>query len=185
MDLPNYDPSTPDLVVDSEHYFLFVLKMIPENGLNAVSGISAAIMATDGAGKTGALNFNFNDGETICAFRRGSLAYTLFYLNGSKGTPDGYAAEASQYLTATQGSWVMITDYQLVVLTRNAAPAVIHDVRVYCPGDFNENGQVATADLEKFAESYGQGKTWDLDFDGDADGSDLSTLVRVYGNACP
>jgi len=25
----------------------------------------------------------------------------------------------------------------------------------------------------------------DLDFDGDVDGGDFFTLVRVYGNACP
>ena len=183
-DLPACDPSDPKMVVDSELYFLFVLKMIEENGWNAVRGISAAITAMVTAGETGAINFILSDGETIWAFRRGSSAYTLYYRNGSMGTPDRYAAVASQYPTATQGSWVMITDYQLVVLTRNAAPAVIHDVRVYCPGDFNEDRQVETADLEEFAESYGREGAGDLDFDGDVDGSDLSTLVRVYGNAC-
>ena len=37
--IPACDPSNPSLVVDTELYFLFVLKTIEENGWNAVGGI--------------------------------------------------------------------------------------------------------------------------------------------------
>jgi hypothetical protein len=184
-DIPACDPSNPNLVVDSELYFLFVLKKIEENGWNVVSGISEAISAMVGAGETGAINFIMSDGDSVWAFRRGSSSYTLYYLNAGVGTADGYAAVASQYPSSSQDSWVMITDYQLVILTRNAAPVVINDVRDYCPGDINGDRQVNVEDLAALAEDFGGSGNGDLDFDGDADGADLAAMAASYGNVCP
>jgi predicted glutamine amidotransferase len=186
--IANCDPSNPNMVVDSELYFLFVLKKIEENGWNAVNGITEAISAMIEAGaNTSAINFLMSDGDTLWAFRKGGSGYTLYYLNGTADPVNGYVAVASQTPSAPApaGNWVMITDHQLVIMTRSAAPVVITDVRTYCPGDINHDEQSDTADLEEFAEYFAQSGGGDLDFDGDVDGTDLATLARVYGRACP
>jgi hypothetical protein len=184
-DVPSCDPSNPNLVVDTELYFLFVLKKIEKNGWNAVNGIVEAVKAMVDDGETGAMNFIMSDGETVWAFRKGGSSYTLYYLNAGVGTANGYAAVASQYPSSSQGSWVMITDFHLVVMTRNAAPVVINDVRTYCPGDINKNGQANAADLEAFALNFGGSGSGDLNFNGVVDGSDLAALAVVYGKTCP
>jgi hypothetical protein len=182
--IPACDPSNPSLVVDSELYFLFVLKKIEENGWNTVNGIAEAIKEMVAAGEiTNAINFIMSDGELLYVFRRGiDPPYTLYYLHDSA---NGYSAAASEYPASSQGSWIYINNYQLVVLTRNAAPVVINDVRTYCPGDMNEDRQVNAADLEVFAENFGRNGNGDLDFDGDLDGADLTSLAGSYGNVCP
>jgi Glutamine amidotransferases class-II len=183
--IPACDPSNPDLVVDTELYFLFVLKKIEENGWNAVGGISKAIKAMVDAGETGAMNFIMSDGEMTWAFRRGDSFHTLYYLDGSADPLNGYTAVASQYPTSTQGSWVTITNDQLIVLAPGASPLGISDAMNYCPGDINEDGQVNAADLTVFAENFGLSGDGDLDFDGDVDGADLAALAGSYGKACP
>jgi hypothetical protein len=183
--IPACDPSNPGLVVDTELYFLFVLKKIEENGWNAVNGISKAIKAMLDAGETGAMNFIMSDGEMAWAFRRGDSSYTLYYLDASADPLNGYSAVASQYPTSTQGSWVTITNYQLIALAPGASPLVINDVRTYCPGDINKDRQVNTTDLATLAGNFGRSGNGDLDFDGDVDGSDVAALVWSYGNTCP
>ena len=175
-------PACASGVVDSELYFLFVLKKIEEYGWNVVNGSAAAIRAMVAAGETGAINFILSNGETLWAFRKGTSSHTLNYLHDSA---NGYSAVASQYPSAARASWVSMNNYQLVILTRNDAPVVSTDVRTYCPGDIDKDGLANGADLAAFAGNFGRTGGGDLDFDGDVDGSDLAALVAVYGQPCP
>jgi hypothetical protein len=183
--IPACDPSNPGLVVDTELYFLFVLKKIEENGWNAVGGISRAIVAMMQAGESGAMNFIMSDGEMVWAFRRGDASHTLYYLDASSDPLKGYTAVASQYPAATQGSWVTITDYQLIVLPPGASPAIVNDVRASCIGDMNGDRQVDATDLASLAGNFGRIGDGDLDFDRDVDGADVAALIASYGKACP
>jgi len=110
-----------DVVVDSELYFLLILKQIEDNGWNEVNGIVEAIRELRDAGETGALNFIMSDGFTLWAFRRG---HTLDYLYDSDPL-NGYSAVASQYPSSTRGDWIAVTDYKLIILTGDAEPVSI------------------------------------------------------------
>ncbi|MGV8141081.1 MAG: DUF2341 domain-containing protein, partial [Candidatus Woesearchaeota archaeon] len=115
------DPSS-SLVVDSELYFLYVLKMIEENGGNAIIGITTAVKNMQANGITGAANFIMTDGETIYGFRNGNdLAYTY-------NATGGYSVVASQ---ATSGTWTTMSNFQLVILKDGQTPVLINDVRTY------------------------------------------------------
>jgi predicted glutamine amidotransferase len=116
---------------DSEVYFLLLLKNIEENNWNVTNGIVAAInqLVTAG-GDTSGLNFVLSDGTNMWAFRRHSLTtHTLYYLYDSVS---GYTAVASQYPSSTQGNWVTINDYELVIIKPNKAPTIIN-VLEYIP----------------------------------------------------
>lgn len=175
-------PACESGVVDSELYFLFLLKKIEEMGWNVVNGATEAINEMIEANESGAINFILSDGETIWAFRRGTSSHTLYHLYDAA---NGYSAVTSQYPSAAQGNWIAMANYQLIVLTRNAAPAVIDDVRSYCPGDLNNDGQVDGMDLAALTEDFGGGGIGDLDFDGDMDGADLAAMATRYWSVCP
>jgi predicted glutamine amidotransferase len=176
-------PACASGVVDSELYFLFVMKKIEEYGWNVVNGSTAAINAMIAAGETGAINFILSNGEKIWAFRKGN---TLSYLDASADPVNGYTAVASQPPTATQGSWVTMTDNQLIVLAPGASPLIISNVRNFCPGDISGGDkQVNTSDLAILAGNFGLSGSGDLDFDGDVDGADVAAMVAAYGKACP
>ena len=117
-------------MVDTELYFLFVLKKIEENGWNAVNGIVEAVTAMIGDGETGAMNFIMSDGETLWAFRKGN---TLYYLDATANPANGYAAVASAVPAPSRATGIDITTIELVVLTRNAAPVVINNVTNLLP----------------------------------------------------
>jgi glutamine amidotransferase class II-like protein/putative metal-binding protein len=121
-DIPACNPENPDLVVDSELYFLFVLKKIEENGWHAVNGIVEAVTSMIDAGEGGGINFIMSDGTTVWGFRKGN---TLSY---SYDAANGYSAVASQPTSSDGAGWTTMIDYQLVVLTAGSAPLVM-DVR--------------------------------------------------------
>lgn len=178
-------PACASSPVGSEIYFLYLLKNIEENGWNAVNGIAAAVRAMI-ANSTGSINFIMSNGETVWAFRRGvDTGHGLYYLDMSAYGAYGYAAVASQPPSASQGSWIEMSEYQLIVLHPGAAPKVINNVTQYCPGNFNGDGQVDAEDLMELAGNFGHIGDGDLDFEGDVDGSDLAALVAVYGQTCP
>jgi len=115
---------------DSEVFFLLLLKHIEENGWHISNGLVEAINELIDAGEDGGLNFILSDGVKMWAFRRQSAPHhTLYYLyNGSTR----YAAVASEYPSASQGNWVAIDDYELVVFTSGKEPEII-DVTNYDP----------------------------------------------------
>ena len=115
------DPSASQ-VLDSELYFLYLLKKIEESAWNTVDGIVAAVNELMSYGENG-LNFILSDGDTIWAFRKAEFAnQTLYYLHD----PDlDYSAVASQYPTQTQNNWVAIGDETLVILTADKSPVIV------------------------------------------------------------
>ena len=147
-------PECEDGVVDSELYFLYLLKRIEENSWNVSNGIVAAVNEIVAAGETGGMNFVLSDGFRIWAFRRGQLSsHTLYYLHDSTL---GYAATASQYPTAAQGNWVAMNNYELVELSGTDAP-VVYNVTSYATEllvDSDFNGSLDDEDLR--ANSTGQ-----------------------------
>jgi hypothetical protein len=180
--IPSCNPTNPNLVVDSELYFLFILKNIGANGWNAVSGITKATTEMFNYADSSAMNFIMSDGELLYVFRKGTdPPYTLYYLYDSE---NGYSAAASEYPNSSMG-WNYINNYQLVVLPPGAVPTVVNDVRTFCAGDINEDKNVDTTDLVALAGHFGHSGNGDLDFDGDVDGADVATMIAAYGKACP
>jgi len=141
---------------DSEVYFLLLLKHIEENSWHAENGIVSALTELINAGETGGLNFVLSDGNTVWAFRRHQLSHhTLYYLYDDV---QGYSAVASDYPSATQGSWIAMDDYDLVVLTSDSTPVVI-DILEYNPETELENFplliDITDADLAAKAQEDG------------------------------
>jgi predicted glutamine amidotransferase len=131
--IPACDPSDTSQVIDSELYFLLLLKHIEENGWNATLGIRGALVELLYVEPAAALNFVMSDGQDLWAFCKG---HSLFYLSDSTAN---FKAVASLYTTYEQ-DWQSISDYQLLVL-HAAGPTEIIDLRAYlppvvnCPGD--------------------------------------------------
>ncbi|MFZ0451120.1 MAG: class II glutamine amidotransferase [Desulfatiglandaceae bacterium] len=131
--LPECNPKDPDLVVDTELYFLFVLKKIEENNWDAVNGIVEAVASMVAAGEGGGMNFIMSDGITVWGFKKGnSLSYSYDAI-------DGYSAVASQPPSSDGAGWTSMNDYELVVLTAGSAPLVM-DVRDGCEPEICDNG---------------------------------------------
>ncbi|MCP4263658.1 MAG: hypothetical protein GY774_40045, partial [Planctomycetes bacterium] len=156
-DIPECDPSNPDLIVDSELYFLFLLQKIEENNWNVIRGIVEALNLMIDDGETGAMNFILSDGQNIWAFRKGTSSHPLYYIYDEI---QGYAAAASQYPSSSQGNWIQMTNYQLVVLASGSTPEVIDDVTRYTDDEllvdpyFNDSAD--SADLR----ADGAGQDW-------------------------
>ncbi|MBE3137904.1 MAG: DUF2341 domain-containing protein, partial [Thermoplasmata archaeon] len=113
-------------VIDSDLYMLYVLKCIEDNGGDALAGITIALTTILQTNPTGAANFLFTDGTTMWAFCKGrTLCYE--YQEGS------YTAIASQHPGSTQGSWVSLSDYNLIIVTVDNPPTIITDITDYVP----------------------------------------------------
>ncbi|MCD6569367.1 MAG: class II glutamine amidotransferase [Deltaproteobacteria bacterium] len=116
-------------IVDSELYFLHILKNIEENNGDIIKGIIAAIVEIVKDGEHGGMNFILSDGKTMWAFRKGGLIlhHKLYYLHDSE---KGYSAVATQYPSSSQDNWIAMDNYELVVLRGNSAPVVVQDDRL-------------------------------------------------------
>jgi len=127
-------PECASGVVDSELYFIFVMKNIEENNWNVENGIVAAVNAMFDAGETGGMNFILSNGMKIWGFRRGSSSsHTLYYIHDN--TTDRYAAVASEP-PSSPSSWTALNNYEFVVLTRNNDPVVFNVT------DYNETKEL-------------------------------------------
>ncbi|MFZ0451122.1 MAG: M14-type cytosolic carboxypeptidase [Desulfatiglandaceae bacterium] len=114
-DIPACDPNIPDKVVDSELYFLLVLKNIEEKGWDVEKGIVETVFQMIGVS---AANFIMTDGTTIWAYRNGhDLAF--FYDAGT-----GVSAVASQPPEDT--GWTIMKDKELVILKPGEAPKLFN-----------------------------------------------------------
>ncbi len=149
--IPACDPSDLSLVVDTELYFLFVLKKVEENGWLAVNGIVEAVTEMMAAGATGAMNFIMSDGYTNWGFRKG---YRLEYLDESS---NGYSAVASQRPGST-GNWHVMSDYELVVLTHDS-PSLIMDVR-NLPQNYLADAGFNNSSVDVDLRTEGPGPDW-------------------------
>lgn len=132
--IPECDPADTSLIVDSELYFLYLLKNIEENNWNIINGVIGAIteLASNDASST--LNFILSDGYNIWAFRKGA---SLYYLNDSL---NNYCAVATIYPSGQQGNWQLLNNYELVSLSADETPTLISPL--YVPGDVNGDNYV-------------------------------------------
>lgn len=114
-----------DKVVDSEMYFLFLLKNIEEQGGDVGQGIISAVSRMVLDGEHGGMNFILSDGHTLWAFRRGGLIlrHKLYYLYDPA---KGYSAVATQYPSDEQKRWIAMKNYELAVLKGDSPPALIN-----------------------------------------------------------
>jgi predicted glutamine amidotransferase len=104
--------------IDSELYFIYILKCCEQSNWNVQEGITKAIVSicntVPGTGET--LNFLLTDGQTLWGFSKGN---TLYYYKDPQ-----YLAIASQYPTTSQGAWITISDFNLVTLLKGNTPSV-------------------------------------------------------------
>ena len=187
--------------IDSELYFLLVMKHIKEshaNGGTTLDGIVKAIARLLNHGETQSINFIMSDGNTMWGFKRG---YTLNYkydsttkvtqvakyaLSGTIGEDldsDGNTIEGTGGGSTgfDESTWVAMEEYQIVVCSKDAEP-VVYDIRDLIPGNFNDDTVVDEEDETLLAAAMGS-KTGDAAFisSGDFDGngiieqSDLNT----------
>ncbi len=125
--------------VDSELYFIYILKCIEENDWNVTTGISAAATMIYAQDSGAMMNFLLTNGRTLWAFRKG---YTLYYSqqpeteNSSQVT-----AVASQYPSATIGSWTLLDDFELLEVEPDGELTIV-DARTAIPEYGQRNWQV-------------------------------------------
>ena len=102
----------PNSWVDSELYFIFLLKCIEENQWNVESGIREGILELKSMmpGSNRGLNFFLTDGDILWSFRRGN---SLYYYDH----PDlRYSLVASMFPGNYQEEWIEVSENSLVVM---------------------------------------------------------------------
>ena len=119
--IPLCDPDDPDLVVDSELYFLLVLKNIEANNWSVEKGIIET--ASLSLIRSSTSNFIMTDGYTIWALRSGE---TLAFYHD----PSGYSVVASEPPNGSAG-WTTMSDNELVILRPGQAPQLINVLNFY------------------------------------------------------
>jgi len=120
--LPNtctYDP--PDSWVDSELYFIFLLKHIENNNWDVEKGIKTAIteLETLISGSEEGLNFFLTDGATLWAFRKGRPLY--FYYQSA---PE-YSIVASVIPSSDNRGWAEVPEDTMLVMKAETSPVLI------------------------------------------------------------
>jgi len=107
--------------IDSELYFLLLLKTIEEHAGAVEPAIEEALQAMHAAGPgLNGLNFFLTDGETLWAYREDN---TLDFFYDDVGAP--CSAVASQHPTDAAGWWEPVEEFDLVVLRRDGPPEFI------------------------------------------------------------
>lgn len=119
--IPNtctYDP--PDSWVDSELYFIYLLKEIEANRFDVVAGLQEALKKLYAKidEKNRYLNFFLSDGTTLWAFRKGN---TLFYSYDEQQK----ISYVSSTVPGEKESWQEFQEDTIAVLTTSEAPEFI------------------------------------------------------------
>ena len=115
---------------DSELYFMFMLQTIEDYNYNIKLALGHVIQCLcdkiPGTGEQ--LNFFLTDGTTLWGYCQGRSLY--YYYNP---TGVSYSVLASQYTSSSQGSWVTVSDGQLVTMSQSNAPVVEGIKQYYGP----------------------------------------------------
>ncbi|MCP4633311.1 MAG: T9SS type A sorting domain-containing protein [candidate division Zixibacteria bacterium] len=122
--IPECDPSDPELIIDSELYFLFLLKEIEAANWNVEDGIINAIKLLVYPALNARLNFILSDGFNIWSFKKSN---TLFYLHN---TDEEYSAVVSMHPTYEQDDWIKVEDFEFLVIDIENPP-VVSSLRQY------------------------------------------------------
>jgi uncharacterized repeat protein (TIGR02543 family) len=138
---PDYFAANPPLYgsnqsewIDSDLYQILVLQTLEDFNWQVKPALGYVIQRLReeiGPGtspSTEQLNFFLTDGTTLWAYRQGTSSHTLYYLYDATGTP--YSAVASQYPSASQGSWVEIPNGDLITMQQDSPP-VVEDIEDY------------------------------------------------------
>ena len=110
----------PDSWVDSELYFIFLLKNIEESSWNVEAGIKNAINKLEPkiTDKGSAFNFFLTDGEAIWFFSKGRSLY-YYWDENSKST-----VVASMYTTQNMGGWIEVPDNNILTAKKGVRPTL-------------------------------------------------------------
>jgi predicted glutamine amidotransferase len=118
---PQYGGNDTASWIDTDLYFIFILQTLEDLNGEIRPALGTAIeLLHQAIPETGRfLNFYLSDGNTIWGYCEGN---TLFYMHDSLET--AYSAVASQYPSASQESWMELSDGQLVTLSCENPPLV-------------------------------------------------------------
>jgi hypothetical protein len=182
-------------MVDSELYFLLIMKHIKEahlSGRTTLDGIVKAITRLLNAGETGGILFIMSDGHTMWGFKKGSG----YYLNYRYDPVSNFTHIATMALTGKDkngnstgfdnSGWIAMPDYQIVVAEPGAAP-VAYDIRDLIPGNLNRDLYVDEKDSMIFQDALkscmgdpNYNENADYDGDGCVKMKDLHTWNESY-----
>jgi len=136
-DILECDPSDTAMIIDSELYFLLLLKTIEENNWQVIEGITETLVDLMLISYDEAMNFVLSDGYNIWSYCKDR---TLYYFVGPNNT---YNAVASMFPTENQGAWRKVNDYELLVINAEEDPIIL-DFTPYLP---SISGTVTDIDL--------------------------------------
>ncbi len=149
--------------IDSDLYQIFVLQTLEDFNFQvkpALGYVIRQLREEIGPGTSPSdelLNFFLTDGTTLWAYREGNSTHTLYYLYDTTGTP--YSAVASQYPSASQGSWVEMSDGQLVTLEQTGPP-VVENIESYFGGAFLADNYFDESVDSAALRTNGAGQDW-------------------------
>ncbi len=132
--------------IDSDLYQIFTLQTLEDFNWQvkpALGYVIHRLREAIGPGtspSTEQLNFFLTDGTTVWAYRQGN---TLWYLDETS-SPTPYTAVASQPPSASPGSWVELSDGQLITMHQNSAPEV-ENINVYISEVIVDNDGLGTS----------------------------------------
>lgn len=113
--------------IDSELYFIYMLQTLEDYHWDIKPALGHVIQSLcnkiPGTGEP--LNFFLTDGTTLWGYRQGN---SLYYFYNTSNTP--YSVLASQYTSSSQGSWITMSDGQLITMTQSSVP-VVENIKNY------------------------------------------------------
>ena len=193
--IPECNPADPYMIVDSELYFILILKHIEENDWNTTNGIISALREILKKSSSSAMNFVLSDGCNIWSFRKARSLYFLYDPIGN------YSAVATMYPSGLQADWQEVNDYELLICSVDEAPVLIPPA--FIAGDVNGDGKIIGNDVTfglHFIRNYGSpppdscfnfaAGTWlysaaDANGDCEFSGSDITYLIQYLLNNNP
>jgi hypothetical protein len=118
--IPECDPSDEAMIIDSELYFIYLLKYIEQYNSSIEEALALAVNELIDNGAYWGLNFVLSDGRTLWGFCRGAALYYTY------DPSSGCVAVASQIPGGDTEDWHVLDDYDLLIALPNATPAVVY-----------------------------------------------------------
>ncbi len=149
--------------IDTDLYQIFVMQTLEDFNFQVKPALGYVIqrlreeIGPSTSPSTEQLNFFLTDGTTLWAYREGTSVHTLYYLYDTTGTP--YSAVASQYPSASQGSWVEMANGELVTLEQSGAP-VVENIENYFGGTLLVDNYFDESTDSAALRTNGSGQDW-------------------------
>jgi len=160
----------PDEWVDSELYFIYVLKCVEEQGWNVTLGIKEAVRTIYEKNNYAIMNFLLANGEHLWGFCKG---YGLYYrYTPAIETTPQWSEIASQPPSTYEG-WTLLNDFDVLTASGDKPPIVLDVRSITIPehpvprlaGDVNDDEKVDLRDLFIMCKAFGSTPSrpnWDL-----------------------